>query len=272
MYSGSTLTQYSGNILGAHQKIDRVARRHLESLMPQARFPSTQQILQFEGTNGPDGIKRKSPARDEPWHFFEPFNLEDENLPGLIQGHYDNLVLALTKDDMVRAAFEAAWLAHAMVDGLTPAHHYPYEEKLMELGGPSNQERSSLMRKLVLPGETRRAQLANNWRMWGPKGLMTTHGGFEWGVATVILPSRLKIALPTQEDINDFNKQSLTEWYRDIAQQVASLHMYDQFYRRGWTTKLARLTRKELAPRLVHSVTLAWYGALAEAHHQKGGN
>ena len=37
------------------------------------------------------------------------------------------------KNDKTRAAFEAAWLAHALTDGLTPAHHYPYQEAVSEL-------------------------------------------------------------------------------------------------------------------------------------------
>src|SRR4051812_21257739 len=133
MYSGSTLTTISGRLLGAHQKIDRVARKHLERLAPASQFPIIGSILHFEGGNGPDAIKRKSPAKDEPWHYFQPFNDKDTSILELIDGHYQLLVKALKRQDDVRASFEAAWLAHAIVDGLTPAHHYPYEEKLVEL-------------------------------------------------------------------------------------------------------------------------------------------
>ncbi len=266
MYSGTTLTNFSGRILGAHQKIDRVARRHLHQLAPGAHFPTIRRILHFEGTNGPDGIKRKSPAKDEPWHYFQPFDPSDTNILQLISQHYKELVKALMKSDDVRAGFEAAWLAHAMVDGLTPAHHYPYEEKLMELrGGEGIESRTTIKAKIVLPGGTRREMVINNWRMWGPKGLMSTHGSFEWGVATLILPSRMRIALPTEEEIETFKKQDFADWYRSVAQDIANLGLYDEFYQRGWTTKLAKAVRRELAPRIVRSVTLAWYGALYEA-------
>lgn len=266
MYSGSTLTVFSGRLLGAHQKIDRVARRHLQRLAPGASFPSTRRILHFEGLNGPDGIKRKSPAKDEPWHYFQPFDPADTNILLLIGEHYKQLVKALMKADDVRAAFEAAWLSHAMVDGLTPAHHYPYEEKLVELrGGKGIESRTTLKTKVVMPGETRREQLANNWKMWGPKGLMTTHGAFEWGVATVMLPARFKVALPSDDEIKAFQAQEFSDWYRSIAQEIANLGLYDEFYKHGWTTKLARQVRRHLAPMIVRSVTLAWYGALYEA-------
>src|SRR5438270_11284163 len=132
MYSGSTLTNMSGRLMGAHQKIDRLARHQLEILFPHCRFPAAAEILHFEGGNGPDAIKRKSPAQNEPWHYLQPFDLKDTQLLDLIDHHYDQLVRALKKNDAVKAAFEAAWLAHAVVDGLTPAHHYPYEQKLVE--------------------------------------------------------------------------------------------------------------------------------------------
>ena len=65
MYSGTTLTRASGRMLGAHQKIDRLAEKQLQRLLVTPKpFPSISSILHFEGYRGPDGIKRKSPARD----------------------------------------------------------------------------------------------------------------------------------------------------------------------------------------------------------------
>lgn len=266
MYSGSTFTTFSGRILGAHQKIDRVARRHLQVLAPGTHFPSIGRILHFEGGNGPDAIKRKSPAKDEPWHYFQPFDPKDTNILSLIQEHYSTLIKSLAKRDEVRAGFEAAWLAHAIVDGLTPAHHYPYEETLVELrGGEGVETRTSIKEKLVMPGGTKREMVFNNWKMWGPGGLMTSHGTFEWGVATAIVPLRFKLALPTDEEIAKFRQQDITEWYRNVAQDVANLGLYDRFLKTGWTIPLTKTVRKELAPRIVRTVTLAWYGALYES-------
>jgi hypothetical protein len=267
MYSGSTLTTYSGRLLGAHQKIDRIARKHIERLVPKSDFPSIRQILHFEGGNGPDAIKRKSPANDEPWHFIQPFDESDTVLIGLICEHYNELVVALRDKNTIKAAFEAAWLAHAVVDGLTPAHHYPYEEKLVELRGDGLESRDSLRNKLVLPGETRRHQIKNNWKMWGPKGLFTTHGAFECGVATIILPLKFKQAVPTEADLKSVRNLGVADWFRITAQEIASLELYDAFYAHGWTRKLARRVRLELAPRIVHAVTLVWHAAAEEAKH-----
>src|SRR5437762_10117413 len=116
MYSGTTLTRFSGRILGAHQKIDRVARHHLRQILPDNTvFPSVRSILQFEGKNGPDALKRKSPAKNEPWHYYSPFDDADSKLLILIKEHYDQLVRQLKSRKKEREAFEEAWLAHALV-------------------------------------------------------------------------------------------------------------------------------------------------------------
>lgn len=274
MYSGSTLTAASGRILGAHQKIDRRARKHLQDLMPSGvEFPAIRRILHFEGQNGPDAIKRKSPAQDEPWHYFNPFDDDDKLLIDLIQAHYDNLIASLVAGDEVVASFEAAWLAHAVVDGLTPAHHYPYEAKLDELrGGLGKESRVTIRQKLVLPGDTRRQAVGNNWKMWGPKGLFTTHYAFEWGVSTILLTMPFsRNTLPNGAQLVDMQRHSLDHYFRMTAKEVAALGMYDTFYKTGWTIALARQVRRQLVPVLISSVALIWYKAAFEARSQSIG-
>ncbi len=266
MYAGSTFNSLSGQLLGAHQKIDRAARRHLNRLIAANQFPLISTILHFEGDHGPDAIKRKSPAKDEPWHYIQPFDAADTQLIELIEDHYRRLVKTLKAGDEVRAAFEAAWLAHAVVDGLTPAHHYPYGEKLVELGsGRTLAERNTVRKKVVMAGDTPAKQLSNNWKMWGPKGLFLTHTAFEWGVATLIAPMTMRKMSPTAAQIAAFKTQPLADWFREQAQDVARLELYDKFYQYGWTIPLAYRVRRQLAPRLVSAITLVWYGAALEA-------
>jgi len=267
MYSGLELTRFSGRVLGAHQKIDSIARRHLNKLLPkESLFPPIGQILHFEGKNGPDGLKLKSPARDEPWHFYAPFNDEDSHILGLIKHHYDLLVEALREGDKERTAFEAAWLAHAIVDGLTPAHHYPYEEKLAELrGGESKETRDTKRKKVVMPGDTRRDKVKNNWKMWGAKGLFMTHWWFEFGIATLIKPLNFGEAKPSKTELKHFMELGLNEWFKRTAREIAVLDMYDAYYKKGWTPKLAYQVRHKLGPAIVRTVTLTWYGALCDA-------
>ncbi len=266
MYSGSTLTPFSGNILGAHQKLDRVARKHLEKLLDDDKiFPSARKIVHFEGHKGPDAIKRKSPAQDEPWHYYSPFDEEDSQLIELIDDHYKRLVDELKKGNQERIAFEAAWLAHAIVDGLTPAHHYPYEETLKELRGEDIATRDTIKKKLVIDGDTRREKIKNNWKVWGPKGLITVHGLFELGIAAIIAPLTMSEAIPKKRDIEKIREVGVKDWFKRTAREIAVLDMYDRFRKKGWTTKLAYDVRHKLGPSIVQTVCLTWYMALIDA-------
>ena len=128
MYSSLGIIQNDrpGSLTGTHQKLDRAAKILLNKYVPSASriFPSIDEILHFEGAFGPDGLKRKSPGVDEPEHFIEPGH-DNGVLIGYIRDHQYNLKEALKNGNKERAAFEAAWLAHALTDGLTPAHHFP---------------------------------------------------------------------------------------------------------------------------------------------------
>jgi hypothetical protein len=267
MYSGTTLTPMSGRVFGAHQKIDKLARGTLRKLVRKdAVFPSKKLILHFEGVNGPDAIKRKSPAQDEPWHYYSPFDEGDTQLLEIISDHYDALVVALRARDDVRAAFEAAWIAHAIVDGLTPPHHFPYEEQLAQLrGGEGLETRNSLKGKLVMPGETPFKRLSNNWKMWGPHGLLTAHGFFEFGIATLIKPFTLKQVTLSDEEVIELSEYGVMELFRRKAKEIAALNMYESYQKDGWTRELVRQARRTMVPVMVHTVTLTWYAACIDA-------
>jgi len=272
MYSGTTFTNFSGAIVGAHQKIDRVAYAHLIKIIPSTTgIPTLKQVLHFEGKNGPDGIKRKSPARDEPWHFYNPFDEDDTVLIVHIQRHYDELVNELKKKNTEKAAFNAAWLAHAIVDGLTPAHHFPYEEKLSELrGGEGIETRDSIKNKLIIPGENIPDSIKKNWGMWGKGGILSTHVLFEIGVAIMMAPLKFPKNVPSSANIDKLNDIGIIQWFERSAREIALLDMYDRFSANGWTVKLVREVRNELAPVIIKTVCLAWYSAVREAGLLKG--
>lgn len=247
--------------MGVHQKIDRVARRALARKLPRKTvFPGEQKILHFEGLNGPDGIKRKSPGRDEPWHYVDPHDPHDTELRTMITDHVHNLIEALVADNHERAAFEAAWMAHAITDGLTPAHHYPLEEKLEEMrDGRGLETRNSAKEKLVLPGKTRREQLRNNWQVWGAKGIMTTHLAFELGVATTIAGQRIAKGAPSDEAYQAVLQTGVIPVFDTALETIADLGLYEEFQKAGWTRRLARDTRYLLMPEIVKAITLSWY-------------
>lgn len=266
MYSGSTLTNMSGNLVGAHQKIDRVSRHALKDMLKDDNlFPSKKLIIRFEGNNGPDSAKAKLDGEHAPWHFYDPFDPEDGLLLEQISSHNKSLINKLKKRDFESAAFEASWLAHAVVDGLTPAHHYPYEEELEKLRGESKETRTTLVKKAYISGDSKRDIFKKNWEMWGAKGLFTTHALYELGAAMVFAPMGRHIGRPNRYDIKTVQHLGFEEYYKRIAREVAMLNMYEEYYKRGWTRRLARTTREELAPRMGQTVTLAWFMAAKEA-------
>ena len=271
MYAGTTLSNKSGHIMGVHQKIDRVARKHLQPLLAdKANFPNYKQIVHFEGKNGPDGIKRKSPAIDEPWHFMNPEDPNDTALLDTVEEHYQNLVVALRDDNQQRAAFEAAWMSHAVVDGLTPAHHYPLETVLSELrNGEGLETRTSVLKKNIMLGSTALETIRNNWKFWGAKGAMTMHGGYELGVASVIAYRRFNAGAPSQSDIVEARAIGYRQYFLRYAKEVSKMKIYDEFAMTGWTAKLAKQTNQELMPLIIKTVTIGWL--LASEESLKGG-
>ncbi|MCA9348463.1 hypothetical protein KC867_03570 [Candidatus Saccharibacteria bacterium] len=266
MYSGLVLTKYSGRVMGTHQKIDRVARKHLAEIIDNNDdFPSIKELLEFEGKNGPDGIKRKSPSYNEPWHFLNPLANDNSNFMKLLDTHYTGLVKHLKDGNHEACAFEASWLAHAIVDGLTPAHHYPYDEKLSEMLVDGKEGRNSIKTKLLFMGETKLKTLQNTYKAYGPRGLMTAHVAFEYGVALLIKPLGLPDARPVDTDFDELEQWGYRDYFMNRAKEVAVLDIYEQYLASGWTSKLSNRVRHSLLPVLVKSVTMLWYSAMKEA-------
>ena len=252
--------------MGVHQRIDRVARVNLASMPGMGRdVPRIRKILHFEGNNGPDGIKRKSPSVDEPWHYIDPENPDDTALLDMIRDHRANLVEALRSHNDVRAAFEAAWVAHAITDGLTPAHHYPLADKIEELWGKPKESRISIKEKNFIKGKNRRETLRKNWEYWGAKGVFITHGLFEFGVATSIKTTKFSDSLCDKAWLKDADQKGLDAVFLETMQRVHGLAMYETFWKKGWNTRLARQTRQILIPEICRVVIYAWYSAYQEA-------
>lgn len=253
--------------MGVHQRIDRVAHRHVTPFISrQVGFPSIKQILHFEGLNGPDGIKRKSPAKDEPWHFINPDDPSDTMLLDMIDAHIKNLTTALAEHNVERASFEAAWMAHAITDGLTPAHHYPLEETIEKLrDGKGIATRNSTKEKILLPGKNAREKIKNNWEFWGAKGVMTTHFNFELGVATTISAAKLDTDHRfNADDITALESYGFRPFFLDILRQVHAMGMYEEFQKKGWTRHLARETKQELLPLIIKAVCAGWYMSILQ--------
>ena len=266
MYSGSTLTNKSGNILGAHQKINRVSRKALSSfLLEDNKFPSKKLLLHFEGKNGPDGIITKSRSGVHMTHYYDPFDPEDTQLLEALEEHWTNLSKELSKQDITKAAFEASWLAHLVVDGLTPSHHYPYEQEMQNSTKNADNRAKRGLKRAIITGDSTTQKIANNWQFWGAKGIMTTHSMFEIGSATIIKPLPARIAIPNKYELKLVDHLGFLEYYKRVARDIALLDIYDMFYKRGWSQKVSKLIKKELAPKMASTVTIAWYTAAKKA-------
>jgi hypothetical protein len=183
----------------------------------------------------------------------------------MITDHIYNMTVALRAKNTERAAFEAAWMSHAIADGLTPAHHYPLEAKLEELRGEGIETRITTKDKLLMPGDNRRHQLRNNWEYWGAKGVMTTHLSYELGIATSIAPLRFDECEPTDEECERVVRDGFEVMFLEMLHQIADMDMYKEYTRSGWTRRLARETRNVLLPIIIKAVVLAWYQSVYEA-------
>ena len=266
MYSRATPFERADKIAGTHQKIDRAARLTLREIkreiLPnsQLHFPKIEEILRFEGTGGPDGIKAKSPGKDEPWHFVDPEGDNSQEMFTYVRNHIENLSQALIDRNYERASFEAGWMAHAITDALTPAHQYPMEDKIIEISGKHPSERVKLNQKMFLPGETWRRRLSANYKYLGPKGVMSSHMLYELGVAVLTAPlsSRKLAQKPSKTELARLKNGEFMELFEEKIHAVAAKKYYQTFMKKGWTSKMARETRTELLPEIAKTVALGW--------------
>lgn len=281
MYSTTTLvknSKFSGRVVGTHQRLDQAARLSLAKILAKNKyFPSSKEIIHFEGSRGPDGLKRKSPGTDEPSHMLvlnaageiqaagQPAS-DPRSVIEMINDHRWNLTKALEHKNPTRAAFEAAWLAHMVTDGLTPAHHFPLSEVKDEL--MTDKEFVKVFGepiKGVMHGRNTLETMRNNWLYWGAGGHMSKHVAYEYGVlmiTTALTPRALMVNL-SPADLQDLDAEQV---FRRSLARVYGRKIYQRFLAEGWTTELAIETRDFLLPEIVCAITLNWYSAAAEAY------
>lgn len=342
MYSTTTLiknSRFSGKIIGTHQQLNQEARRALSDYLPRGTFfPSSKTIIHFEGSRGPDGLKRKSPGNDEPSHMMlltpgqileivasvsteisptsatgihpessdpakntpqtnvdtpkshaksqpssygpssktpsrtppdaskPPKSDDSRSVPEMIVDHRWNLVQALRRHDATRAAFEAAWMAHMIVDGLTPAHHFPLSDVKDQL--MTSEEMMHIFGqpvKGVIRGRSLMETVRNNWLYWGAKGFMSQHVAYEYGVAMIAatLPHR---TMASRIDPQNLFESDFWQTYCNSVKLIQQYKMYERFCQEGWTTELAYDTKNILLPEIVKNIAAGWYSAIQEAY------
>lgn len=257
MYSGFITPTKTVPRLGIHQRFDLAAYRMVEPYLP-ATFPKMKAIYHFEGYNGPDGIKVKSLGVNDPSHMYDPVT-DTGHVPRLIMNHYRTLVEALRRDDTIRASFDASWMAHYIGDGLTPAHHWPFDDKVSEARdlvmavGPDAKDMTRFM-----------AQAKRNWALWGAKGHYSTHFNFEMGIALelMVVPIRPKF---DEAVLAHAQRLGAIDFFREQALQINDLDLYTRFYKEGWNNDIATAVRNEVAPTAAATIGYIWLLAVLEA-------
>ncbi len=268
MYAGFITPRRVVKSAGIHQRLDTAAYKMISHYLPSEAFPDLASILRFEGYNGPDGLNTKIGLKPKgsdqshkdnhnPSHLYDPVADEGE-VPEHIETHYRGLVECLSTGDMVRASFEAAWLAHYIGDGLTPAHQFPLEDKIAEAAGKASRDLEA-GRFNQFAGHIKK-----NWDIWGAKGHMTTHTNFELGIAFALLIFPIK---PQFDDQELARARSLgpIEYFKSEAREVAGLGLYDRFYKEGWNNDIASTVKNVLAPKAARAIGVVWLLALLEA-------
>ncbi len=267
MYSAGSIfktpKRTQGRIVGTHQRLDRIARHIFGRRLKNVDFPTTKEILHFEGERGPDAIKKKSPGVDDPLHFIQP-EQDDGKLIKIILDHQFNLRTALKKGNRERAAFEAAWLAHAVTDGLTPAHHFPWEEAIGELMSENDFFKVfGHPIKGIMHGHNAAETARNNWLYWGANGYMSKHVAFEYGVGLIVSTSTEKSLSPIIQPHELDNINLKAEFYKALD-KIYRLDMYGRFRREGWNASLAFDTTEVLVPEIIRLIVIAWASAIPE--------
>lgn len=229
------------NTIGAHQKFDKTAYRLIRPRLQRGCFPTCNQILTFEGMGGPDGLKFKGSYKTD--HEWDPVN-KIGHLPLWISIHYTNLVAALKSGDIVKASFEAGYMAHYLTDSLTPAHHTSTKLMAAEHADDSKAKKA--------------------WLHFGRKGLMSSHLMFEGGVSTVVAFNKLRVAFD-EELYTQIQNQGIRSVVEHESLRIAKLDLYHQFIQKGWSASLAKTVKTVVVKRIPQLIAAAWLAAYVEA-------
>jgi hypothetical protein len=270
MYAGFITSKRVVKRVGIHQRLDAAAYHMIDPYLPPGSFPPLKELLHFEGYNGPDGLNSKIGLRPKglhpnhdaehgpnPNHQYDPIS-DTGPIPARIDSHYSALVRTLLAGDLIRAAFESSWLAHYIGDGLTPAHHFPLEQKIAEAAVHAAEDFNS--------GDTSKfsASVKKNWAIWGAKGHMTTHMNFEMGIAFALLLFPIKPEF-SEHELARARELGPVEYFKSEARAIAALDLYNKFYQHGWTNDLAVTVKNRLAPQAARAIGTIWLLALLEA-------
>lgn len=232
------------NSVGTHQKFDRTAYGLIKNKLQPNKFPTRSQIINFEGSGGPDGLKFKGNYTTD--HMWDPVNKIGQ-LPIWIEIHYKNLVKALRDEDIAKASFEAGFMAHYLTDSLTPAHHLSHKFILEEYEGKKHRKR---------------------WKIYGHKGILSSHVAFESGISSAIFFTPIKVDFD-EKLLGRIKKDGIKTVVMHESLAISKHNIYDQFLKKGWSARLAKVVKATVVKRIPQLISAAWLAAYEEAYKIK---
>ena len=105
-------------------------------------------------------------------------------------------------------------------------------------------------------------------RYFGLSGLIFGRASFKSVPCSLAYP-RFKDAIPSNDEILQVKNHGYREYYLDQVHAVASMKMYDNFSKSGWTTELAWQTNHELMQIIIKSVILGWLASVWKLEAEK---
>jgi len=256
MFSGTISKKRSIRFLGMHQKVVKYAYRIFVFYKPNLQyFPTTKDILEYEGHLGPDHIWLSKAIDND--HHFHPETGTGDALE-LINYHFKKLSaeLAQKEPDRHLTSYHSAYLAHFVADMFTPPH---IEEK-------NNVTEPEYYAKLRIFAKFVRFMLRTRK---GKKEFK--HQAFETNLWRATFGRKIKIELPEGEPLKIAEEIAAdpAEYLTPMIRKTYQLKLFTNYKRNGWSKQISRKLRYVVLPRAVTTVAMFWLAACIEAQKMK---
>ena len=135
----------------------------------------------------------------------------------------------------------------SLTDSLTPAHHMSHKYLLEEYENNKYRKR---------------------WKVYGHKGLLSSHVAFEAGISSAIIFTPVKVKFD-DELLKSIKKDGIKQVVMNESLAISKHKMYEQFLKKGWNAKLAKSVKATVVKRIPQLVAAAWLAAYQEAYKGK---
>jgi len=138
-------------------------------------------------------------------------------------------------------------MAHYLTDSLTPAHHLSHKFILEEYEGKKYRKR---------------------WKIYGHKGILSSHVAFETGISSAIFFTPIKVSFDDKLH-KLIRKDGIKKVVMQESLAISKHNIYEQFLQKGWSAKLAKTIKATVVKRIPQLISAAWLSAYEEAYSTK---